>query len=417
MPFIARQYLALTLIFLSTTSVLVGCTKGTIQSRMNTSKNEEQVLKQSNKEIKIDIEEAFFCPRILDQAPTFAVVLLHGLMAGKEELNPIANKIRNKFRNLALIIQPTCRAGITSIIKSTTQQAQDLFDCIQSELVRCNRDPKSFPLIIIGYSHGGVLACVFGDAYKDRLHICGIVTLNAPLMGTPLLNNSYADVRAFISNVQRGLQLVVSHSVCPRSLSGIKWNMSLGACALKLVRHSWTPWVNGLKDILPGSTCVERVFRFLRDGPDPHDIPCLLIGGYQNDGGALFNIDKKEPSYVSAMKQLDGALAQLITGKEGGKHDTLIPLPSQLCRGVSFDDLSTLADTTDPVVMHMPSQPNIKGRIYKDIIHASNVIAIDADLFVHQDAPVDHVLYSDRIATDYIQFITTHVETYVKKTA
>ncbi|WP_250238676.1 esterase/lipase family protein [Cardinium endosymbiont of Oedothorax gibbosus] len=126
----------------------------------------------------------------LDQAPTFAVLLLHGLYAKADELKPIAAKLNKQFGNAVLLIQPTCRVGLKSVIRSIDQQAEDLLRQVQLALMRYQKEIQPFPLIIIGYSQGGVLACILGKAYKSQLNIVGIITLNAPLMGTPLLERS-----------------------------------------------------------------------------------------------------------------------------------------------------------------------------------------------------------------------------------
>ncbi|ROT47119.1 hypothetical protein [Candidatus Cardinium hertigii] len=385
-----KQY-GLNLVFVTLTSILVGCTKNSVQMQMHSLENQLQVLPQTD---NVAISA-------LVQKPAFAVLLLHGLMANSDELQPIAAKTFARFGDSVLIMQPKCRAGYTSVRQSTKDQAENVFNYIKSNLTACNKKAGSFPLIIIGYSHGGVLACILGNNYRNKLNIFGIITLNAPLMGTPVLERNFTDVQEFISHAQEGFQLID----CPRPLSKIQRNM--GICARALTWIHWIPCVRGLKDIFPKSTCVDEVNNFVRH--DANEIRFLLIGSHQNDFGKIFNLDPNIPEYNSAIKKLNNAYAQFVTGKNGGHHDTLIPLRSQLCRGESFSELSTIIDTSDndPIIMAMPSQPNIKGHIYRDITHAGNLIVIDTDLFVNNG---ETALYSNRILNDLIKFMEEQVQ-------
>ncbi|MCT4697175.1 alpha/beta hydrolase [Candidatus Cardinium sp. TP] len=329
----------------------------------------------------------------LTQTPTFSVLLLHGLYAKADEPKPIAAKLRNQFGQSVLIMQPTSRIQLKSVIQSIEQQAEELLKWIQLELIRHHQEPHSFPLIIIGYSQGGVLACNLGQAYKSQLNIVCIITLNAPLMGTPLLERSRRDVQAFISQAKAGLQLI------DYPLSRIKWSMTLQVWMRMLIRPRWIP-VNGLKDIAPNSRCIQGVSHFLQEN---RTIPCLLIATHQNDFLRLFHI--KTAPQPRTIEALNEAYALLITGKKWGRHDTLIPLASQLGREDNSNNLIPINPThpnTRCITMDWPHHPQVKRRIYKGILHARNLVAIDPNLFVDQCIPV---LYADVILTDIIQFI------------
>ncbi|WP_419241245.1 hypothetical protein [Cardinium endosymbiont of Nabis limbatus] len=329
----------------------------------------------------------------LDQTLTFAVLLLHGLYAKEDELKPIAAHLNKRFGKSVLIIQPTCRVRLKSVIRSIAQQTEDMLKWIQLELIRYNKEPSSFPLIIIGYSQGGLLACMLGKSYKSQLNIVGIITLNAPLMGTPLLERSRKDVQEFISNAEKGLALI------GYPLSRIKRIMTLQTWMLLLTRPRWVP-INGLKDIMPNSACVKSVSSFLQENLE---IPCLLIATHQNDFSELFNMTTGHQD--RAIEALNDAYTLLITGKKGRKHDTLIPLASQLGKTDYINNLIPI-NTNEASYKHRsmlgPNRPNIQERIYKGILHAHNLVAIDPSLFVDHGTTV---LYADFIAADLIQFI------------
>ncbi|CDG49876.1 hypothetical protein [Cardinium endosymbiont of Bemisia tabaci] len=331
----------------------------------------------------------------LDQAATFAVLLLHGLYAHADELKPIAEMLTKQFGKAIFIMQPTCRTGLKSLLQSIDQQAARMLQWIELELIRCHKNPISFPIIIIGYSQGGVLACTLGRLYKSQLNILGIITLNAPLMGTPLLERTGKDMQKFISDGAAGLQLI------DYPLVRIKWISMVAAWVYTLARLSWAP-VNGLKDIAPNSRCLKGIYTFLQDNVD---IPCLLIGTYQNDLLSLFNTDIKTTKDHESIAQLNDAYALFISGKKGAKHDTLIPLASQLWKEENVHtpiplDTKNLDHTYLPIVGS--NHPPIKRKIYKGLLHARNLIAIDPNLFVNH---CETVLYAHSIQADLIQYI------------
>ncbi|MGI2262178.1 hypothetical protein ACRRVA_02630 [Candidatus Cardinium hertigii] len=331
----------------------------------------------------------------LDQVASFAVLLLHGLYAQADELKPIAEKLTKQFGKAIFIMQPTCRTGLKSLLQSIDQQSAHILQWIELELIRYHKDTVSFPLIIIGYSQGGVLACTLGKLYKSQLNILGIITLNAPLMGTPLLERTRRDMQKFISDAAAGLEFI------DYPLARIKWINRVAGWVYTLARLDWAP-VNGLKDIAPNSRCLKGIYKFLQDNLD---IPCLLIGTYQNDLLSLFHTHIKTDKDQESMAQLNEAYGLFISGKKGAKHDTLIPLASQVCKEENVHNLMAL-DRKDLDYTYLPmvgsNHPPIKRKIYKGLLHARNLIAIDPNLFINQG---ETVLYAHLVSTDLIQYI------------
>ncbi|WP_243518829.1 MULTISPECIES: triacylglycerol lipase [unclassified Candidatus Cardinium] len=332
---------------------------------------------------------------ILGQQPTFAALLLHGLYGHANELKPIAERLQNAFGKSVLIIQPTCRVRLKSVIRSIDQQAEDIGKYIAVTLIEYGKEPSSFPLIIIGYSQGGLLACTLAQSYNNQLNILGIITLNAPLMGTPFLERSSKDVQDFISDAKKGLQLI------DYPLSRIKWSMTLQRWMRIVARPGWIP-LDGLKDLLPNSPCTKNAYNFLQKN---QKIPCLLIATYENDFSELFNMHIQIAEQKRAIELLNDAYALFITGKKEGKHDTLIPLASQLGRQ-DWLHKEVAIDAKHPPYSQLsiiaPNPIQIKRRMYKGIIHASNLVAIDPRLFVDHG---EMVIYTEVILIDLIQFI------------
>ena len=354
----------------------------------------------------------------------FAVVLLHGLMANVNELDKIAKSLRNKFGSLVLVIQPNSRGTTSSLTQSVSKQAKNIFKEIEVGLVENKQVVKAFPIVIIGYSQGGVVGCTLAKYYADQLNIQGIVTINAPLMGTSLLRRTPADVQEFMSKAEPGLSIVRDHvqsmyheqayTLTLKTPPQIKRTMWLSSSSLKyLIAPRWMPipFIGGLKDIFPGSRAVQEVSDFLRR--ENKSIPCLLISSYQEDFAVFFNLKIEDNRTFEAIAGLNQSYAKFTTGKEGGKHDTLIPLASQLCRGDSFDDLTsdsfnnlTISSglQTNSMTIDMPTNPLVKRRIYPNISHAGNLIALDVNLF-KTNPNIDSVITADAVINDILTFV------------
>ncbi|MDD9139456.1 MAG: lysophospholipase [Candidatus Cardinium sp.] len=333
-------------------------------------------------------------PMPMYRRPFFSVVLLHGLGEPIDALSAIAAGMHTAFGNGVLILQPTCRARQRSVYLSTVQQAKKVFFYIKASIKYHQQDYGNFPLIIIGYSHGGVLATILGKYYSAHLNISGIVLINAPLRGVSLLTRSPVEVKAFMSEAKEGLQLVgykPSWMYTMLIARGI-WPLLL-AC-LKPSFYISFPFY-GLKDLHPESKCIEEVHDFIYNGA--YGIPILLLTSYQDNFGKLFDMYPFIKKHIEAMERLNHAFAQYITGDPLAKHDTLIALSSQLCSN---------SDRV-PIISPYCARTPIKSKIYKDIIHAHNLVAIHPLLFVSCG---ERIIYAHQVLADIIVFIKDTTE-------
>lgn len=339
----------------------------------------------------------------VETGPKGVVLFLHGLMADYDELSSISKYFRKRFGHSVLVIEPTCRVGHKSLRHSIERQAEDVFDVVKKSLQACNKLPANMPIIIIGYSQGGVIGLTLARNYADKLNICGIVTINSPIMGVPVLNCRTQDVREFIAQGKEGLKLIRESVISqyqqaqvrfrfPKGIKHVKSNLMLSSYLLRFVRSSF----GGLRGICPNSREVCNVQEFLYQGHK--NIPCLLIGTYQDDVNKLFT-RAHEYNDSRVMEDFNIAYNRLITGREDGKHDTLISLSSQLCRGESFNDLTVNGD--EMLTYH--KLPGVQCQIYKGMVHSENLVAIDGDLFVMNES-VHGVTRANRIIKEVFVF-------------
>ncbi len=342
-------------------------------------------------------------------SPDFSVVLLHGFMNVATEVDPIAASLRDAFGSKVLLIQPKCREQTKSFTRCVSRQAKDVFETIEVALKQANQSVGSFPLFIVGYSHGGVVGCALAQKYRDQLTIQGLVTINSPLGGVPVLQRTTADVREFIREAKEGWTMLTQ--ILPdqyekafeyttktgkpyqpkgwnelgKEMKGFTTWLSRARKVANFPLKSVTDWfMGGGKSLLPDDAAIQDVRRFLRE--DPHTIPCMLLGSCVDDFGALFDLDSAfdvDAAYAEPMQQFTKAYATFVTGTEDGKHDTLIPLKSQLCRGPSFESLPT-ADPNDKSWMThtLPGRPHVQAQVYEDVAHAGNLLVLDGKLYV-----------------------------------
>ncbi|AWN81997.1 hypothetical protein [Candidatus Cardinium hertigii] len=333
-------------------------------------------------------------PMRMYKSPFFAVVLLHGLGGPIDELSAIAANMHSAFGSGILIIQPSCRARQLSVYLSTVQQAKKVFLYIQASIKYHQQNYRNFPLIIIGYSHGGVLATILGKYYREHLNINGIVLINAPLRGVSLLTRTLVEVKGFLSEAKEGLQLVGYKPSWIHSVLIARGLWPLLLTCLKPSFYISFP-LYGLKDLHPESKCIEAVHDFIYNGA--YGIPIVLLSSYQDNFGKLFNMHPSMQKHIEAVERLNHAFAQYVTGDPLGKHDTLIALSSQLCNN------SDRESVISPYSSRMP----IKGKVYKDLIHAHNLVAIHPALFVQCG---ERIIYAHQVLADIIVFIKDTIE-------
>jgi len=351
---------------------------------------------------------------------TFAVVLLHGLMGPENELRTIAASLCNTFKQSVLIIQPRSRARTRSILYSIEKQAQSVFQEIQSCLASYKQSTKSLPMVIIGYSQGGLIGCMLAQHYADQLDIQAIVAINAPLMGTPILERAPSDVKQFLSKGKKGLDVIYdtvrsihqAQGICLGTTAQIKWKMLFysGFCtgARFLMRQGWMGnrnlGVGGIKDMFSNSKAIERINNFLKK--DNHSIPCLLIATYQDSFEQLFSLptaDNDEEA-AQALQSLNSCFAIFTTGQEHSKHDTLIPLSSQLARTDPHAYFLLTTRKGAAMITPMLDHPLIQAYVYKDVTHAGNLVALDPNLFIMNDT-IETVITSPIVQKDICTFI------------
>ena len=322
-------------------------------------------------------------------------------MAPANELAAFKETVLKEFGRCVAIIEPVCREGTASLTNSVRKQVDQVFN---EHLMGITDNP----LFIIGYSQGGVVACHLAQLYGDNLNIKGVITINSPLKGIPVLERGIIDVRyRFMPQAAAGLELVTQGT--ETSVSSIKQNMTLATLGLSFLRKLPLPYTRGLKDIRATSNVVQEVGDFLRE--NIHKTPFLLLGSYHNDFEELFN--RRRGHHKVAIENLSNAYAKFVTGKEKNNlHDTLIPAASQLGRGDSFDDLTLITDEehrdfSDPITMQMEGQPYIERKLYKGETHAGNLIVLDDALFI--DDSIERVLVSDRIINEAMGFMRKNI--------
>lgn len=325
----------------------------------------------------------------MDSSALFAVVLLHGLAAPADELTVIAAAIRTAFGSSVLVIQPHCRARCRSIYLSTAQQAQQVFIYIQQKIRQYKKEAKYLPLIIIGYSHGGIVATILSKRYRDQLHISGIVLITTPLSGVSLLARNFSTVKEFLCDAREGFQLIGYKPswLYQAAIRGI-WPLLL--LALRPSRTRSLP-LYGLQDLHPESKCIEEVRDCLNSSL--YDIPTFVVATYQDKFEALFDLSQAMTTHAQAIIRLNHAFAKYITGNAYDHHDTLIALSSQRCShsGVGFFS----------PYCHGP----IVEKVYSGLIHAHNLVAINPTLFVQYGI---RVIGSDQVLFDLVAFMKNH---------
>jgi len=355
--------------------------------------------------------------------PIFAAVLLHGIMADSDSLNHIAEDLVAQFGEDVLVIQPKNREGYVSAIKSIKKQAKIVSQEIEAAIAPYNQAGPRLPVFLIGYSQGGVVGCKLAKDYGDVLDIRSLITVHAPLRGVPLLETQQSNLSQFLYKGEPGLSLIYNSPENAHFYQGkrkrirrLKLELRIRTELLCMVRSIYSNrmaaglFLRGLTDLFPNSSVLLEINNVLRK--ENTKIPCLLIGGYQDNFEEIFHIQISNTDSKKA-KDLNKAIAYFITGKESAKHDMLIPLASQLSRGESLLNLQidmavghkSYRNSSDKKIQLYDMRGyNLRGYVYTNTSHCDTYFSIDSDL-CKVNEKIDISFFSKSIHSDMYAFI------------
>lgn len=336
----------------------------------------------------LEVEPA--CEAITLLEGKFVVVYLHGLNMDAHESDNLAAACQKSFGDQVINIQPKCREGLKSAYLSIDEQAKKVVEEIKTTLFNSypqysEKEFKSLPINLFGFSQGGLVACIIAVNHRDELNIKTVITAHSPLSGTDVLENTKSDVNEFNAKAKPGLKAIGHPNT---SLSEVK---ALGI----LLNNAWCkPFSNriarGIRDMRTNSTCTTNVKAFIREGK--HNIPILLIAGYISDFGEYFDFSEEDKEKVDAFTK---AYALLTTRQNDGQHDLLISIKRQLCRTDSFENLTASKD--DPVY---PS--HVRTYIAEGTIHCYNLMPVLSDFQVNHGKTVFETKETIAVIIDFI---------------
>eukprot|EP00540_Astrosyne_radiata_P007800 CAMPEP_0116863928 /NCGR_PEP_ID=MMETSP0418-20121206/24520_1 /TAXON_ID=1158023 /ORGANISM="Astrosyne radiata, Strain 13vi08-1A" /LENGTH=245 /DNA_ID=CAMNT_0004499055 /DNA_START=2165 /DNA_END=2902 /DNA_ORIENTATION=- len=195
--------------------------------------------------------------------------------------------------------------------KAIDMQAERVFRQLQEHNV-----DTTTPLLLVGYSQGGLKAYWLSQKYRQKLNIKGIVAIGTPWEGTPLLTDES----------RRSLQVMLSFS-------------ALGVQEpLKRQLTRWlSPGRKGVDDLKPGSNFLKTVQKSLK-----------------NDSIPIFAIAGKTP----ALNKLApfAPLVQNFLGETD--NDLLVPVDSQLANNINVNTETFRRGEPVTGVFHIPIDPS-----------------------------------------------------------
>ncbi|WP_184891090.1 hypothetical protein [Candidatus Cardinium hertigii] len=329
----------------------------------------------------------------------FGVVLLHGLGMDTSEMDFLAKALRNQYKEKVLIINSESRVE-TSMDVDLVQQAKLVYEEIVAKLQAHHKDVNTFPLFILGQSQGGVITVLIEQQYKHALNLRGVVTHNAPLQGVYYLTNGPWATKQFARSLHQGLE-IMGATVNQKQISIFSGIERIGLNYYgnfldfkESLRKQPNPveFYTGVRELLPNSSRMASITRYLRGRDKTDNVPILLIGGYENDysnicGNAIKKYkeqNKNDQEITQIIQACNQHTAKFITGDPNGLHDYVVPLKSQLCRGDSLEDLTHIG--AEPYRMDMPGDHNITSCIIKGITHCDTLFPMSDKTIDRQES-------------------------------
>jgi pimeloyl-ACP methyl ester carboxylesterase len=276
-----------------------------------------------------------------------AIILLHGLWSvdeqGKNSLEPLQKALKQSFKDVTVIAPSRDNSAEDDI----EQQVEKLFKTIEQEkLVDKN-------LILIGHSQGGLVAFSLYDQYKERLNFTGLITINTPWEGAPMLSIN----QETITNIfPKDFSLLLNMPSDPSRkvnfndiIIGFQQQLNTfpGVCDLNPTKSEL---LQAIQQALPaakipilalGSHLGSENIDFLEGFTPLLNRMLMFVGMQQADH--YWHIDpvllkdlKSQAHAYNDFKQLQQGWQAFVnhTGKDD-KHDILIPLTSQLAANLN----------------------------------------------------------------------------------
>lgn len=358
-----------------------------------------------------------------DNSSRGVVVLLHGLMGDRQELEEIQNRLSNHsdFQDI-LVIMPECRAGNASLVNGMNWQTERVFEEICREMKSRDLDVKSTPVVLFGFSQGGLVGLNLAKKYGGQFNLKAVVTMNTPIAGVPLLEVTLPTVQRRFNNMKPGLEIVRQRVA---EIPGYPISCASKKTFLRKIcdsMFSTTLLISGCKRVVPGirdmrcdSSFIGKTRESLKNKSD--DVPYLFIASYTDNFDQLFEVSGNDlgANDSTSIAALNGTYNTLVTNSESGKHDTLIPLYSQLGhRASSFENISQSIDTEMPKVdevktvrsmsLSSGAYKNVTYKVYDGTVHAGNIVAMHRNLFI-TNPDVESTNCSDTVIEYLLKFI------------
>lgn len=296
--------------------------------------------------------------------PRFGIVLLHGLLGNSNGIDKFTAYFRDKFGHEACILVPTSREAWDSVALSISEQKARVLAEIQKELTHRGL-PLDFPIVPIGYSQGGLIACKL--VADGELNSIAFATVNAPLMGT-----QFGKILQGLGHLQQVFHL-------SRQQTG-------GYVDLSQLAHAWN--AHGIQDLVPDSAIIRANQAFLA-GNSNKKVPGLLVSGFIDDPANKLGLPLPSDWLQQAKECFLGieiddkdlnknqshpfnlGYASVLTGNKHAKHDSLLSVSTQLGQKETNALTTWLAHASMHGSCTIDSLfPNIKGQIYKDVAHS-----------------------------------------------
>ncbi|HLP34596.1 MAG TPA: hypothetical protein VK133_01220 [Amoebophilaceae bacterium] len=245
-------------------------------------------------------------------------VLFHGLCNNTASFTRLQSRLQKAFP-AATVVALSCVEGPESLALSIEEQAQKCFQ----ELVQKVENAATRPIILIGYSQGGMRAYAFLQQCRTQLNVKGLVGLATPWEGVPgarvdekMLSEHLTDA------VETDLQILSTSLGHPAD--ELKERL-----VLEIRTNQMICQYPGAQDLIIGSPFLSNVQQMLPKEP----VAILAIAGGQSDFGALLAPKRVRHSF----KALNQLYAFFTTGHKrrvNTSHDMWIPCDSQLAKTI-----------------------------------------------------------------------------------
>lgn len=283
-------------------------------------------------------QEAVFIPK--EDRGNPLIVLCHGLTSHPKAFKKLKKELESCFSDADVIalesVQNTDNKDLDqpTVVTSVPEQAQKYFRELKEKIPKEELEHR--PMVLIGHSQGGLRAYSLYDQCKNDLNIKGIISLNTPWEGSPLLQATNELVHSLMQDPAALDEMKDFSKKCNEKADWMKTRLD------DMLKH-WKDlqntkyYLGGLVNLMPEPRQNKWLFGDIHQKLRKECLPMLAIGGAESHFKNCV-LQPTDHDFQIMTEKWSKLVCGINAKGKALQHDMVVPLYSQLALNVVTED-------------------------------------------------------------------------------